>query len=645
MYLFALNNDKIGADIEIYTKTVEMEKYEKMTPEEIKLILPTESNNDKSSSEQFNKSRLYLSFDDNSIDKMIFVTVKSSHPGVITFLSTFHYAPLRTSLHPNSYEMYYVIGTYNVDFNIIGKNTYYIETVRVKGEGSVSNSKNGLITHLSSSSHERQAMIIKPSNETVTLSVKGDKENEDFVFYVYYKARSEEGNFDLLRYNTINHVEYISDFFPLSYYIPVEDKSNDLSINVHFSLIEYGKEDNGMGHLYDIDDFGDERFDIIGVVTNEIFIIERKKNKEASPEAGAIGSLSYDPSLRLAKIFFRKEDIQNYTSNGKKYFYIALSPSKTNRHIYKKVTSDIVAFPHSNLTIPRNEYYYTNIKGENIMIKLDKGDEKHKFMEIEFAFSINDIYSITLNGIKKEDNVNEIENNKNTTEITKNKFENGKNKLQIDMSSSDSVIVNINVKNETNIKDSGFVIKYNSYQNQNDNSLYIPSNFIDFKKENGKVFASLKSIRFMNGSLPINSTYSMRIYERTKISNDTNLNSIYPGIIPDRVYTVQSNEDDVTFEIKNYPEGEHFINCIVNAKGENGNELLSYETINDFEPNNGRNLGFGGILVFSLVIGLLLLIMFALIMYRKVVHARYKQREEAFEYHQLSEMQRMKNKK
>ena len=625
MYLYALNNDKVGAEIEIFTRTIEMEKYEKMSPEEIKNILPSESNNDKSSSAQFDKRRLYLSFDDNSIDKMIFVTIKSSDPGVITFLSTFHYAPLRTSLHPNSYEMYYVVGSYSVDFNILGKNTYYIETVRVKGEGSVSNSKNGIVTRLSSS-RDSQAMIIKPSNETVQLSVRGENEKEDFVFYVYYKARSEEGNFDLLRYNTVNHVEYIRNFFPVSYYIPVEDESNDVAINVHFSSIEYGKEDIGMGHLYDIDDFGNERFDITGVVTNEVFIIERKKNKEASPEAGAIASLSYDPSLRLARIFFRKEDIENYTSNGKKYFYIAITPSKTNRHIYTRVTSAVSAFPLTNIKVPRNEYYYTNIKGD-VMMRLDKGDERHRYMDVEYAFGTSELYSITVDG---------------NTEI---KSENGKNKMRIDMSATDSVIVNIKVKNETNIKDSAFVIKYDSYPEQSENNLYIPSQDIEFKKENGKVLASLKSLRFSNGSLPINSTYSMRVYERAKISNDTNLNSIYPGIIPDRVYSLQSSEDDVTFEIKNYPEGEHYVNFIVSAKGEKGNELLAYETISDFETNGGREWGLGGVFVFCLVVGLIVLLGLALMMYRKVVHARYKRREEAFEYQQLSEMQRMRGKK
>ena len=624
MYVYALNNDKNDADIEIYTRTIEMEKYEKMTPDEIKNVLPSESNNDKSSSAQFNKNLLYLSFDDNSIDKIIFVTVKSSHPGLVTFLSTFHSAPLRTSLHPNSYEMYYVSGGYNVSFNILGKNTYYIETVRVKGEGSVSNSKNGIETRLSSAYRDSQAMIIRPSNETVRLNVRGEVEKEDFVFYVYYKARSEEGNFDLLRYNTVNHVEYISTFFPLSYYIPVEDESNDVSINVRFSLIEYGKEDIGMGHLYDIDDFGDEQFDITGVVTNEVFIIERKKNKEASPEAGAIATLSYDPSLRLATIFFKKEDIINYTSSGKKYFYIALSPSRTNRHIYTKIACDVVAFPYANVRIPRNEYYYTRIKGGNMMLRLDKGDERDRYMDVEFAFGTEDVYSIAFN-----DNVN--------SEI---KSENGKNKMRIDMSSSNSVIVNIKIKNETNIKDSAFVIKYDSYEEQSENNLYLPSNDIEFKKENGKFLASFKSIRFANGSLPINSTYSMRVYERAKISNDTNLNCIYPGVIPDRVYTVQSSEDEVTFEIKNYPEGEHYVNFIVSATGEKGNEFLSYETVNDFEDRRGN----GGVLIFCLVIGLLLLVILALGIYRKVVHARYKSREEAFEYEQLSETQRMKNK-
>ena len=103
---------------------------------------------------------------------------------------------------------------------------------------------------------------------------------------------------------------------------------------------------------------------------------------------------------------------------------------------------------------------------------------------------------------------------------------------------------------------------------------------------------------------------------------------------------MQSSEDEVTFEVKNYPEGEHYVNFIVSATGEKGNEFLSYETVNDFEDRRGN----GGVLIFCLVIGLLLLVILALGMYRKVVHARYKRREEAFEYEQLSEMQRMKNK-
>ena len=70
------------------------------------------------------------------------------------------------------------------------------------------------------------------------------------------------------------------------------------------------------------------------------------------------------------------------------------------------------------------------------MLRLDKGDERDRYMDVEFAFGTEDVYSIAFN-----DNVN--------SEI---KSENGKNKMRIDMSSSNSVIVNIKIKNETNIK-------------------------------------------------------------------------------------------------------------------------------------------------------------------------------------------------
>ena len=64
-------------------------------------------------------------------------------------------------------------------------------------------------------------------------------------------------------------MEYVNNFFPVSYYIPVEEEDKDIIINVSFPFLDCQEKET--------EDLGDERFDIVGVVTNEIFIIERKK--------------------------------------------------------------------------------------------------------------------------------------------------------------------------------------------------------------------------------------------------------------------------------------------------------------------------------------------------------------------------------
>ena len=651
MYLYALN-EKSNSDVEIYARIVEMEKYHSMSPQEILKILPSEKDNDLSSSNQFNKELLYLEIRDNSLDYMIFVTVKSSKPGEIHFLSTFHNAPLVTTFHPNSYEMFYVSGTYEVNFNVLGNNIYYVETVKIRGKGEVSNTKNKYVTMLSPTDKEKVSMTIRPEENTIQLSVKGKgKNNEDnFVFYVYYKARTEEGNFDKITYGDINHVEYINNFFPVSYYIPVEEEDNDIIINVSFSFLDRQEKE--------IEDLGDERFDIVGVVTNEIFIIERKKNKEITPEAGAIGSLSYDPSLKLAKIFFKKEDIIQYTSIGKKYFYLSLSPSHTNNHSYTRVTTNIIALPYTKATIPRNEYYYSVIKGgQNAILKLDKGEENHTIMDIEFQISNdNNFYSVALNTFDNENDFSKNNCNVNSTNlIMDSSNRNGKNLMSLNIKNTKTVFLCIKPSNETNIKESAFVIKYNTSPEQI-NHFVLSSRKIFFEKIDKDIIAKIEPIMFINGTIPQKVTYSLRIFEAQRISNEINIDSIYPGIIPDKVYSYEriteepveeefEEEKELSFIVNNYPEGEHYINFIAIAKAENGDEIVSYESVKDFIPHtNSDSSGWKWVLSFSLIFLIGLLMVILLILYKKLAHARNKQKEEAFEYKQISEVSKMKNK-
>lgn len=651
MYLYALN-EKLNSDVEIYARIVEMEKYNSMSSQDIIKILPSEKENDFSSSNQFNKELLYLEIRDNSLDYMIFITVKSSKPGEIQFLSTFHNVPLVTTFHPNSYEMFYLSGTYDVKFNVLGNNIYYIETVRILGKGEVSNTKNRYVTMLSPTDKEKVAMTIKPEKNTIQLSVKGKGENneDNFVFYVYYKARTEEGNFDKITFGEINQVEYINDFFPVSYYIPVEDEDNDIIINVSFPFLEYQEKET--------DDLGDERFDIVGVVTHEIFVIERKKNKEVTPEAGAIGTLSYDPSLKLARIYFNQKDIVQYTSIGKKYFYVSLSPSHTNNHSYKRVTTNIIALPYSKATTPRNEYYFSVIKGgKNVILKLEKGEENHTIMDVEFQISNdNSLYSITLNILDNEKDLTKItcDAHNSTHLIMESSYRNGKNLMLLNVKNTKAVLLCIKPINESNIKESAFVVKYNTLPEQI-NHFILSSRKIAFERNGKDIITKIEPIMFNNGTIPKKVTYSLRIFGAQRISNEINIDSIYPGITPDKVYSYEriteepeeeefEEEKEISFIVNNYPEGEHYLNFIAIAKAENGDEIVSYESAKDFIPQNDNDpAGWKLVLSFSLVllIGVLLLTLF--ILYKKLARARNKQREEAFEYKQYSEMSKMKN--
>lgn len=622
LYLYAFTENASQDPIEIYANVFKFKEFQKKEENnEIERLLPNEEDYHYSSVNNFDKKKLYFSLKkvDNN-DVHVYITIKSPHKGVIKLLSTFLHTPLQTTLKPSFYQMFQLKADSTVEFDVLGNDIYFVETTRVDGVGVLSNSEEEEKVELNGEFNSL-AVIMKPNKKSV-LKIATES---GFTFFVKYIVRTDQGNFDELSYGRVNHVKYLKDNFPITYFIPVEHRiETDLVVTVQINS-EY---DNSSIQ-------STEDFVLTGVITNENYILSRKKMLEENPIIEVYGSVSYNKDLRLGRFFFTKKEILDCEDGIKKYFFVQIKQDVSNMYKYQKVVLDVLATPISDkqVNVPINQYFYTKINLENEItsVKLRKSEKNHNFMRVEFSINSTD-FELEISK-EKEKNITHL---KEIDSFGKKIFEIS------ELGDSDYVNINLIPQREkvNSASNPNLMIKYRTsekeisgYEIKDNDGTFIVEN------EGKKMFiGKARPILNKNQESIQKAKYRLRLFEYSKYQSEKALDSLSNTDIPYRSFTGKLDDEkrEIVFEVKDFPKGEYYIN-IVGTVVEEPKEQFLYRTQYIKIGDNGINSGRERINWIALICAIAIVILVAVIlfMHRLIVKVRSNLKSDKIEYSQM----------
>lgn len=611
IYLYAFS-DKVNEEkIEIYANVFEFKEYKEKEIKDIEALLPSENNYNYTSKNDFESDRLHLPIiKQDKQDIHVYIMIKTtSKDGLIKLLSTFLRTPIKTTLRPNSYQMFSVEKNFYVNFEILGNDIYYVETVRILGDGYLENEGEEIKLN---GEYMNLATIIKPSNSKGIKIKAGNQEN--FIFYVKYIVRTDQGNFDEIPYGRINHIQYLKETFPITYFIPVgNDINTDIVVTIQFHSEEIKE------------DFETPKdFILTGAITDESYIISRKKAIDDNPVIEAYSSVSFNKDLQLGKYIFKKSDIEE-SKGGSKYFFVQIKQDINNLAEYKKVTLDILAMPVSlnEINIPINQYFYTKIdNSKETYIKLKKSELQHKIMKIEFALNTTE-FEISIFTDK----------DKNKPPLKENKIF-GKTVYEIkELDEKNYVIIKLTPISSKSF--SNLMIKYRSSPNHFEEYKVLDNDMeIKVESSNKEFIGKVNSIQSLSNEKSLEAKYMLRLFEFNKYKSESVLDSLGNMDVPFKSFkgVLDKERKEVEFNIKDFPKGEYYINVVAILSEEKEQFLYKTKYI-----KKGVLIGstYVNWVIILLVIFVLLICGVIFILYRKISKVKSMQKSNLIEYSAL----------
>ena len=569
LYFHGYNEKDTSAKITFYINVVDMEMYDKLTnKDEIKKLIPTETSYNMTSATRFDSDSILINVDGKNNDLYVLVTVKSSKSGKINFLTSYYLPPESYTMRPNSDELFYLQPGANTSMIVFGEDLYYVEVVLVEGVGvaAINNLQYALLTDEGSKS---VAFIVQPIKNDTQLSLSATPYTP-FAFFVRYKKRTsdENDNLDQIQYANTHYIKYTNNFFPISYYMPVDlaDKDiTDINVNVRIALLEKSTSSD------------EDSFVFEGYLVDGDFIRERKKSKEAElPSSAVQASCVYDPATRIGQAIFKAEEIKGMSSDKKRYLYVILKQDKDNQNTYDFVNTKVTTMPVRAATIdseiPRNEYYFGSIPDtlSSQKVTLRKGHEEDQVLDIEFSSSVAMKVQLAYS---------------DGTEIAKTneKFMNGKYQYSIDVSKKEGVIMTITKTNGSVLPN--YILRYLSSVNTiahfkvNDPNIWMTA------KENGQISGVIRPLVGPQGLVERNTIYTVSLYDKQGYTL-----KYFDKIPIDEapVYSVQINGDpkknQVRFVIKCDITKDYYLTIHATVFDDEKIETLGYTPIDTKDP-------------------------------------------------------------
>ena len=575
LYIYANLQDKT-ASFNIYSKYTTAADFEMSTKEQLKNLIPTKSNYDKST-EQQKKDYIFLSTE-TEIDRYVLVSVEVNKETTIELVSTIFLFQDEITPNPSTYQLMTTYNKFDINLNFPREYMEMINIICVGGSGILYWNDSKDKQYYLKGRDDRISITSTKSNNAHQLTIIGY--DDDFVVIVEYNIRADLSNFDSLNLEkSVNYI-YTNSDFPISLYCPLItfDMEGDDYYDIFFSF--YNLETTEEKPLTYYESYS---FTAHGFIVKESVMYDAKLSPDLTPEVNADTIFGfYDAGVRAGLIRVKSSKI---VSTGNQYLLLKFDKSDQFRDVrkYKSISLETGVY-HKNSKTPSselsNQYGYLNIN-QSEAIYILRNDKSKTYLNLEFSCEDDNVIAHTDKNLKFE------------------KQQYGKNFYSIETKDYDEFI---NLKLERN-KEKGeeylqfFFFRY-TFSDQAINSKYSINN----TKINVTQTYNERTSNYLIELTPINDynkynvTYIVRIItDRAKPSNP--YVSIKIGIQNVKeFYNPTPKEKKLSFNVTDASYRANYIQVIVQIREKEDVECLSYDLQDNFteinppdDKNNNKN--------------------------------------------------------
>ena len=394
--------------------------YDQNDVSQLEAKIPTE--NSQYNTKKSNNDYIYIPFSEFSTH--LYVRVCSDSPDTIEFYSSFHTFETEISPDPSSAQLFSLSPSQQeLKLNFFTSSALEASIVSIYGNSRISVSTDPTNDYNVRGRDDRLTLLIpQVSNPVITiknvnykpLSVSNDDdpeiENPGFAFYIEYKLRNRNVNFNEAILGKTTELAYPQNDFPILFYTKIDDLEKN--INIFFTFHDLETEDKSKANRQIVD----SELDIIaGVVRmKDVYSVKNDAAKRPDLYKPKLEMSVYNPSMKTGQISFLSSSLKEskIKIEEKPAIYFAIEKMDSNLIKYKKIGIELtVTEDDSNFIVTEKAYQYGKLfKSDSINSYKLKLDNTTGDMRIQFAansrfvdFTISEIpaqkQNMTLSGL------------------------------------------------------------------------------------------------------------------------------------------------------------------------------------------------------------------------------------------------------
>ena len=592
-----------GANINLYANFIDKEIYDSYNEEALRGNISTSENS------QFNTYNsdskfIYVNNIPWEYPNYLFLTLESDTNDELMIINSIPlYDPSSDNsiiVYPNPFtEQIFSCKGELIKMTFPGNEGLIVSITAINGEAEVKWEDNNDIYYIRSYGERINLLSDKSNRNLVVRNIKSRQYSEDedndpgFLFYISYKARTEDLNFDEINTGKTTLISYKNSAMPIILYSKIQDINDDLNIAINFK--DNPTETSGDYISYPIH--------ITGSIMSETSIIMAKYQRFADMIPFDFKEGLYYPGTKSGLLYFSKEELAEYNineaDNPSVYIRVEKEMSENSQKNKFDLEAQIMRISNNkdieNTTPLENKYYFANLPKEKEEIiyplKLIRGKD---FVRIQISFNSPNLdFSINEDKSQKQNQDFDYSTNKSyggKIIYTFKKPSDNLAKIYLRIFKKDSK------KNED--FSNNFVFKYMNAK--------LESDFFDCSMSSSKIKLEKKSdpkepifdiikvtfdqIHTEQGIANI--TYILKAVDNSNYFPDEEINTIAATVSSPVLMTYERNpmdkEDTITLSAKGQLTNWEYINIIAQIQENDNVEYISYDAItkNEYIPSD-----------------------------------------------------------
>ena len=611
MYIYGFSSNA-AADVNLYGSFVDKDLYNAYDVDELKKLIPT-SENAEYNTYYDDVKYIYVSTLQNN--QTFFINLYSHYNEDLYLINSM---PIYNTLdgtkiqevYPDSHtEQLFACPQYNLHMKFSGDEGISATIEALTGEAIFKWSNDNDIFKLKDAK-DRINLFSDKNNRKLEItnlqpiknSLMAKIENPGFLFFVKYKARANEINFDEVDFGKSTEMYYKNTDLPVVLYTKIGGKKVYRDLHVAITFKNIGTQEYGQ--------LNGSPITIQASILKENTVYSAKKKKDIMMKPSKEKSLfgTYDVAIKTALIFFSKEKIGSYnlkdSDNPTLYIRIDKRPEPEYESIkYEKFDIETQVAGINDDVVPVEKIYHYGKLGEtqNEVFYNLKIDRNKPFMRIHIAFNSDDL-DFTVHQLK-----NSLSNQ--TYDYYRSSKERGKVIVTFTVPDIDNLYLNIFRKKGVtpNEKLSNYVFKYINGKAETDfydYKMMYPNITLREYKNISKSNADLIDVKFNKIHEDLgkaNITYFLKVVENSTYIYGESMNTIAATESPEYVLydrnPINAYDEEDPDKLTLIAEGQFknwaYINVIAQIQQNNIIEYVAYNGVMKIRPPPGNEEGEG----------------------------------------------------